>query len=464
MPDAGARALASLEAEQCVLGGLLLDNGAWDRVADLLTAEDFARPDHAVIYRHIGRLLGAGKPADIVTVDESIENSPDRGRAGGLTYLGTLAQNTPSTHNARRYAEIVRDWSHRRGLHGALQEAIERCHAPEGVDAAALASEVENALLRLVDARDPDLTRLGDAAAAALRRVDEAREKGGLLGLSTGLVDLDRMTGGAEPGDLVVVGARASMGKSSFAQGVAEHVAATAGPVLIFSLEMSDVMIGMRALADRARLAVPALRSGHVPEEGWGRLVDAVAALAELPVYIDDTPAIRPAQILARARRLQRRHGLRLVVVDYLTLMAGIGDTRDERVGGLAVELKAIAKRLNVPVLALAQLNRGLEDRPNKRPILSDLRESGVIEQAADLVLMLYREEVYDPSTPRRGIAELIIEKQRNGPTGTVYATWLPERMRFENFVGELPALEPQVVQRGFQPGSRRMSSHVTHE
>lgn len=453
----------SLEAEQSVIGALLLDNGAWGRVADLLHAEDFYRDDHRRIFRHIAKLIERGAPADVITVTEAIESSEDRGRAGSLAYLTSLAQNTPTAHNARRYAEIVRQRAARRQALSALQDAIERCSGMGEVDLAELVGGLEERLLHVVDRRAPELKQLHEVLAAAMERVDAVYSKGGgLAGLSTGLVDLDRLTGGLEPGNLVIIGARPSMGKTAFALGVAEYVARTAGPVLICSLEMSGQEIGMRQLAAASGVAVPDLRAGRLSDEAWRRLADGLGAVHDLPVHIDDSAAVRPAHVLARARRLQRRHGLRLVVVDYLTLMTGTGDSRDERVGGLAVELKAIARRLNVPVIALAQLNRAVEERPNKRPVLSDLRESGAIEQAADLVLMLYRDEVYNSDIEWRGIAEILIAKQRNGPLGTVYATWLPEAMRFENFAGEIPKPAPvRPVQRGFAPRHAREATDM---
>ena len=368
----------SIEAEQSVLGGLLLDNQAWERVADILAESNFYRDDHRRIYRHIGKLIEKNRPADMVTVFESIEQSEDKDKTGGLAYLGALAQNTPSAHNIRRYAEIVRE------------RAIQR-----------------------------KLIEVG-------------------TGIATGFHDLDQKTSGLQQGDLIIVAGRPSMGKTAFALNIAEHVAVNDRlPVAVFSMEMSGSQLAMRMLGSIGRLDQMKLRTGRLSDEDWSRLTDAVGKVHDAPIHIDETPALNCLELRARARRMHRQYdGLGLVVVDYLQLMSSTsyGENRATEISEISRSLKALAKEWHVPVVALSQLNRGLEQRPNKRPVMSDLRESGAIEQDADLILFIYRDEVYNPETADKGKAEIIIGKQRNGPIGTLNLTFIGEYTRFENY------------------------------
>ena len=434
----------SVEAEQSVLGGLLLNNAAWDRIADLISESDFYRADHRLIYRHILKLIEVARPADAITVSESLESTKEIGDVGGLAYIGALAQNTPSAANIRRYAEIVRERSIMRKLAETATSIADLAYNPMGREAAQLVDEAESRIFAISE--EGARTRQGfvemqPVLTEVVERIDllyNRENPSDVTGVPTGFSDLDRMTSGFQPGDLVIVAGRPSMGKTALALNMAEHVALDAGlPVGIFSMEMAASQLAMRLLGAIGKLDQHKLRTGRLAEDDWRRLTDAVGRLSEAPIQVDETAALNALELRARARRLHRQYGkLGLIVVDYLQLMSGSSrsENRATEISEISRSLKALAKELSVPVVALSQLNRSLEQRPNKRPVMSDLRESGAIEQDADLILFIYRDEVYNPDSPDKGRAEIIIGKQRNGPIGSVMLTFQGEYTRFTNF------------------------------
>jgi replicative DNA helicase len=436
----------SVEAEQSVLGGLMLDNTAWEKIADLLTDADFYRADHRQIYRHISMLIEDNKPADALTVAESLERSAKLDDVGGQAYLGSLAVNTPSAANIRRYAEIVRERAIMRRLAEVGTGITDSVFNPLGRSAKELLDTAEKEVFAIAEAGargrqgfvdiQPLLTKVVERIDTLYKRDNPSD----VTGIATGFTDLDRMTSGLQPGDLVVVAGRPSMGKTAFALNVAEHVAlAEKMPAAIFSMEMSGPQLVMRMLGSLGRLDQHKMRTGALNDDDWQKLTTSVGRLNEAPIFIDESGMLNPTELRGRARRLHRQQGgpgLGLIVVDYLQLME-TGNSMENRateVAEISRALKAVAKELNVPVMALSQLNRGLEQRPNKRPVMSDLRESGAIEQDADLILFIYRDEVYNQESPDKGTAEIIIGKQRNGPIGTVKLTFLGQYTRFENF------------------------------
>jgi len=436
----------SVEAEQSLLGGLLLDNQAFDKIADLVTAEDFYRDDHRRIYRHLARLIEHAKPADVVTVAESIEASEDKDRTGGPAYLGSLAQNTPSALNIRRYAELVRERSVQRRLITVATEIAESALTPSGKEIGQLLDEAESRILE-VGERGQRGTQGFESIQPVLARVFERidhlyhqENKSDVTGQQTGFADLDERTAGLQEGELIIVAGRPSMGKTAFALNMAEHVAVKSGiPVAIFSMEMGARQLAMRLLGSIARVDQHKMRTGRLNDEEWSKLSTAMGKLHDAPIFIDETGALNALELRTRARRVHRQCGkLGLVVVDYLQLMSASNQNQNENrateISEISRSLKALAKELSVPVVALSQLNRALETRNEKRPMMSDLRESGAIEQDADVILFIYRDEVYFPDKPdAKGKAEVIIGKQRNGPIGTVNLTFLGEHTRFED-------------------------------
>jgi replicative DNA helicase len=436
----------SVEAEQSVLGGLLLENEALDKVADLIAASDFYRHDHRVIYEHISRLIEQNKPADIVTVAESLDSTAELNSVGGIAYLGALAQNTPSAANIRRYAEIVRERAVMRNLVEIGSSIAESAFNPQGKDAAQLLDEAEARIFALAEGGKRssegfiDIKTLLPQVADRIDQLFQRDSTSDVTGISTGFVDLDSMTSGMQPGDLVIVAGRPSMGKTAFSLNIAENVALDSNyPVAVFSMEMGAAQLAMRMIGSVGRLDQHRMRTGRLEDEDWVRLTTALGKLNDAPIYIDESAGLNALEVRARSRRLHRQHGkLGLIVIDYLQLMSAIrpGENRATEISEISRALKALAKELDVPVIALSQLNRGLEQRPNKRPVMSDLRESGAIEQDADVILFIYRDQVYNPDSPDKGTAEIIIGKQRNGPIGTVRLTFLGEHTRFENFAG----------------------------
>ncbi|MBY0238201.1 MAG: replicative DNA helicase [Burkholderiaceae bacterium] len=438
----------SIEAEQSVIGGLLRDNAAFDRIADLLSADDFYRYDHRIIYEQVVRLINSSKPADVITVFEAMTMLGKQDDIGGLAYLNAMAQNTPSAANIRRYAEIVRDRGILRKLVTVADQISGDAFNPQGKEVKQMLDEAESKIFAIAEqgARgavgwlpvQPLLTQV-------VERIDELYSRDNsseITGVPTGFADLDKMTSGLQPGDLVIVAGRPSMGKTAFSVNIGENVAIEAGlPVAIFSMEMGGAQLAMRMLGSVGELDQHRLRTGKLIDEDWPRLTMAIQKMNDAQVFIDETPALNPIEMRARARRLSRQCGkLGLIIVDYLQLMQGskAGDNRAAEISEISRSLKGLAKELHCPLIALSQLNRSLEQRPNKRPVMSDLRESGAIEQDADVIIFLYRDEVYNPDSPEKGTAEIIIGKQRNGPIGAIRLTWRGMYTKFGNYSGSL--------------------------
>ena len=437
----------SVEAEQSVLGGLLLDNEALDKIADILHEDDFYRYDHKLIYQHISRLIQLARPADIVTVAESLESNAELTSIGGLAYLDALAKNTPTAANIRRYAEIVRERSIMRKLVTVGSEIAESAFVPQGRDAQQLLDEAEAKIFKIAEA-DGNATQgfidIKELLGPVVNRIEELyqrEDQSHVTGIATGFDDLDERTSGLQPGDLIIVAGRPSMGKTAFSLNIAEHIALEIKkPVAVFSMEMAAIQLATRMVGSVGRLDQHKMRNGKLDEEDWPRLTMALGKLNEAPLYIDEGAGLNAFELRARARRLQKscKQNLGLIVVDYLQLMSANGgrasENRATEISEISRSLKSLATELNVPVIALSQLNRSVEQSPDKRPVMSDLRESGAIEQDADLILFIYRDEVYNPDSEDKGTAEIIIGKQRNGPIGRVRLTFLGQYTRFENF------------------------------
>ena len=433
----------SIEAEQSVLGGLLLDNGAWDRAGDLLTDGDFYRFEHRTIFAAIGTLISATKPADVITVFEQMQSLGKAEECGGLAYLNALAQSVPSAANLRRYAEIVRERAILRKLVAASDEIATNAFNPQGRSVSQILDEAEGKIFKIGE--EGSRTKQGfqpidQLVVQLIDRVNELAENGAedVTGVRTGFNDLDRMTATLQPGDLLVLAARPSMGKTAFALNIAEHVTVQEGlPVVVFSMEMGASQLALRMVGSLGRIDQSGLRTGRLRDDEWGRLTEAVDKLGKASLFIDETPALTPAELRARSRRQARQCGkLGLIVVDYLQLMSGSGSGEENRateIGEISRGLKALAKELQCPVIALSQLNRSVESRTDKRPMMSDLRESGAIEQDADVIMFIYRDEYYNKDSKEPGIAEIIIGKQRNGPVGTVKLTFLKPLTKFDN-------------------------------
>lgn len=446
----------SMEAEQSVLGGLLLDNASFDKIADLLGEEDFYRDEHTRIFRQIRRLLERGKPADVVTVAESLDHAGEAGDTGGLAYLGELAANTPSAANIRRYAEIVRDRAILRKLVTAGDEIAGNALTPLGRDPKQLLDEAEAKVFAIAESGFRSQTgfqHINPLLTQVVERIQELHDRDNpsdITGVPTGYHDLDGRTSGLQPGDLIIVAGRPSMGKTSFALNMGEHVAIEVGlPVAVFSMEMGGSQLAMRMLSSVGKIDAHRVRTGRLNDDEWSRLSFALGKMHEAPLYIDEQPALNPIDLRARARRLARQCGkLGLIIIDYLQLMTAAnpsgGENRASEISEISRSLKGLAKELNVPVIALSQLNRSLEQRPNKRPVMSDLRESGAIEQDADIIMFIYRDQVYNPDSPDKGTAEIIIAKQRNGPIGTVRLAFVGEYTRFENLAHGMGRVEDQ--------------------
>jgi replicative DNA helicase len=434
----------SVEAEQSVLGGLLLDNKAWERIADRLREEDFYRYDHRLIYQHISRLIEASHPADVVTVYDSLVSSGKGDEVGGLSYLNDLAQSVPSAGNIARYAELVRERAILRYLISVTDEIAESAFNPAGRETGQLLDEAESRIFAIAQEGNrgsQGFVELQTVLTKVVGRIDELYHRDNpsdITGVPTGFHDLDSRTSGLQPGDLIIIAGRPSMGKTSLALNIGEYVAIDHGlPVAVFSMEMGGSQLAMRLLSSVGRLDQHRVRTGRLTDEDWPRLTHAIQKMQETQLFIDETPALNTLELRARARRLSRECGqLGLIIIDYLQLMsaASAGENRATEISEISRSLKALAKELNVPVIALSQLNRSLEQRPNKRPVMSDLRESGAIEQDADVILFIYRDEVYNADSPDKGTAEIIIGKQRNGPIGTLRLTFVGEYTKFENY------------------------------
>jgi replicative DNA helicase len=435
----------SVEAEQSVLGGLLLEASALDKISDLMTDEDFYRQEHRLIFRQIVRLSEQAKPVDVITVAEALEISGELDKVGGLPYLGSLAQNVPSAANIRRYGEIVRERSIMRKLAEVGSDIASSAYNPTGRDAAQLLDEAESKVFEIAEAGSKGqqgFVPMPPLLSQVVERIETlyARDNpSDITGTATGFTDLDRKTSGLHPGDLIIIAGRPSMGKTALAINIAENVAMDSNkPVAIFSMEMGASQLVMRMIGSVGKLNQQDLRTGKLQDDDWGRLTHALGKLNDAPIHIDESAALSSLDLRARSRRLHRQNnGLGLIVVDYLQLMSSnagkASENRATEISEISRSLKALAKELQVPVIALSQLNRSLEQRTDKRPVMSDLRESGAIEQDADLILFIYRDEVYNPDSPQQGKAEIIIGKQRNGPIGKVELVFRGEYTRFDN-------------------------------
>lgn len=433
----------SVDAEQAVLGGLMLDNSAWDQVADRLTESDFYRPDHRIIFRVMADLVLRCKPLDIITVSEALGSVPALQAPGniGLAYIGELAKNTPTSANIAAYADIVRERSILRQMIEVGAEITEAGFQPGSRFALELLDDAERKVFAIAERGGrkgigPQL--ISEIFAKTVDRIGALfHANSPITGVPSGFHDFDRMTSGLQAADLVIIAGRPSMGKTTFAMNIAEHVAmSTEGAVLIFSMEMPGESLAMRMLASLGRIEQQRIRSGQLDDDDWPRLTSAISMMSSKKLLIDDSGALSPFEVRARARRVAREHGLSMIIIDYLQLMRvpGNSEHRAAEISEISRSLKALARELNVPVVVLSQLNRGLEQRPEKRPMMSDLRESGAIEQDADLIVFIYRDEVYNKESHDKGTAEIIIAKQRNGPTGMTRLTFLGQYSRFENY------------------------------
>ncbi|RKR06624.1 primary replicative DNA helicase [Kushneria sinocarnis] len=435
----------SLEAEQSVLGGLMLDNSAWDEISDRLISDDFYRFEHRDIFNAMGQLAEEGRPLDVVTLSESLESRDRLERIGGLAYLAELARNTPSASNIRAYADIVRERATLRKLIQAANQIAEGAFNPQGRPADELVNEAERLVFQISESRPKFGGPVGmsQLLTKAVDRIDELFNlKGQMTGLSTGFRDLDDMTSGLQPSDLVIIAGRPSMGKTTFAMNLVEHaVVSSDKAVAVFSMEMPAESLMLRMVSSLGRIDQTRVRNGQLEDEDWPRLTSAVNLLKDKQLYVDDTPALSPNEMRARTRRLAREAGgIGLIMIDYLQLMQvpGMSENRTAEISEISRSLKGLAKEFNCPVVALSQLNRSLEQRPNKRPVMSDLRESGAIEQDADVIAFVYRDEVYNKDNPdNKGLAELIIGKHRNGPVGTVHMAFIGKYTRFEDLAPE---------------------------
>ena len=434
----------STEAEQSVLGALMLNNDAWFDVADIVTAPDFYRPQHQIVFESMAALSSNNQPLDAVTVSEALQARGLLDKAGGIAYLAELVESTPGASNAAAYARIVRDRSTVRKLIAVASRISERAFLPEGKSDEELLDLAEQEVFEIAEERvkNDGPVEVNPLLERAVKRVqDLSKSQGGLTGMPTGFKDLDYLTTGLQPSDLIIVAGRPSMGKTSFAMNMVEHaIINNNAATLVFSLEMPADQLVMRMLSSLARIDFSRMRSGELDEKDWDRFTGAAGQLRDKPLHIDDSAALTANEMRARARRIARQYkdsGLGLIVVDYLQLMRGSGkpENRTTEISEISRSLKALAKEMRCPVVAAAQLNRALETRTNKRPIMADLRESGAIEQDADLILFVYRDEVYNKETEDKGVAEIILGKQRNGPVGTVRLSFLNQLVRFEDHV-----------------------------
>jgi replicative DNA helicase len=435
----------SIEAEQSVLGGLMLDSAAWDQVADRVVAQDFYRNDHRLIFEAVAGLIERSQPCDAVTLSGHLESQGLLDQVGGLAYLGSLARDTPTwSSNIRAYADIVRERSVLRQLITAGNLIVGAALEPEGREAREIVDDAERAVFEIAEAGSRGkigFRTVKSILPEVVNRIDELYHSDGkMTGVATGFRQLDDMTSGLQAGDLIIIAGRPSMGKSTLAVNIAENAALGSNKsAAIFSMEMSAESLTLRMISSLGRINQSNLRSGRLQEEDWPRIDSAMTQLSGAKIFIDETPGLTPTEIRARSRRLKRERGLDLIVVDYLQLMqvTGTKENRATEISEISRSLKALAKELKVPVIALSQLNRGVEQRVEKKPVMSDLRESGAIEQDSDVILLIYREEVYDKNTTRKGIADIIVAKQRNGPTGDFQLTFLGEYTKFENYAPE---------------------------
>ncbi len=434
----------SVEAEQALLSGIMLDSEAWDQVADAVTPSDLYRADHRHIFKAIAELVELGQPPDAVTVSEHLSMQGRLQDAGGTDYLAQLVADSVGAANIRAYAQIVRDRAMLRQLIGAAGEIAASAYAPEGREVAEIVDEAERRIFDVADRRQrigagfERVNELVEESWTRLRKLSDSPNE--IIGVATGFNNLDKLTAGFQNGDLVIIAGRPSMGKTALALNITAFAAAgNRVSTGILSMEMSKEQIMFRLIGSIGRINQKRLRNGRLSDDDWVRVQRSLDTLAGAPLFIDDTPALKPTEVRARARRLKREHDLGLIVVDYLQLMqaGGYNENRNTEISRISQSLKSLARELNIPVVVLSQLNRSVEQRTDKRPMMSDLRESGAIEQDADVIIFIYREERYDPETRDKGFAEIIVAKQRNGPTDTFRLVYKGEFTRFENFVPE---------------------------
>lgn len=432
----------SIEAERSVIGGLMLDPQAWDSVSEILIDMDFYRPEHRQIFSVMTKLVDDSEPVDVVTIGERLDKRGELDDIGGMAYLIEVADATPSSANIVNYATIVKERSLLRRLIATTNEISSRAFQPEGLTATEVLDEAERKIFQIAEGdKKQGAPRIAsDILNATVDKIDELyHQEGAITGLSTGFTDLDDMTSGLQASDLVIVAGRPSMGKTTFAMNLVENATMISDlPVIVFSLEMPSEQLMMRMLSSLGRIDQTRMRSGQLVSEDWDKLMSAVKMLKDRKLFIDDSPGISPTEMRSRIRRIAREHGggkVALVMVDYLQLMQipGYSEGRTNEISEISRSLKAIAKEMECPMVALSQLNRSLENRPNKRPVNSDLRESGAIEQDADIISFVYRDEVYNEDTPYKGVAEIIIGKQRNGPIGTCRLAFVGKYTRFED-------------------------------
>jgi len=429
----------NIEAEQSVLGGILIDNEALPKVLEIIEPNDFYRDNHKKIFLAFLELFENNIPLDIITVTELLQKKGELTNVGGATYLASLVDSVPTTANITHYAKIIKEKSILRSLIAKATDIV-NLGFEASEDVAEILDKAEEAIFSITQQRiQTSYYSIKEIIKQTFETIEElSSKKDSVTGIPTGFIDFDRLTAGLQPSDLIIIAGRPVMGKTSFTLNIAQHAAIRAGvPVGFFSLEMSKEQLALRMLCAEARINSQKIRSGFLSERDWLRLTDAAATLSEAPIFIDDTPALSVLEIRAKARRLKSEHNIGLIIVDYLQLMKGKGrvDTREREISEISRSLKALAKELNIPVVAVSQLNRRVEERENKRPRLADLRESGAIEQDADLIVFIYRDEVYNEDTPDKGIAEIIIGKQRSGPTGVVKLAFLDKYTRFENLL-----------------------------
>ncbi|KGW26962.1 replicative DNA helicase [Burkholderia pseudomallei] len=449
--DGGRAVPMAIEMEQSVLGALMIDNDAIDRIGEL-RAEHFFRFEHRIIFEGITKLIVAGRSADVVMVFEWLSTNGHLDKTGGLPYLNAIVQNTPGAANIARYAEIVVDRAKMRHLIAAADEVAAEVVNRNGKSVNELIAFAQAKFEPLSDGRTEGPKFIGEYLTPVVETIDREYHGNAPTAISTGLSDLDfKLGGGMRGGDLVIIAGRPSMGKTALAMAIGEHVAERHGPALVDSLEMPGTQLAQRAISRQGDIALQRVRNGSkFSDEDWPKLTNVVGRLTELPLLVDETAGMSLPEIVSRARAVKRKHGLKLLVVDYLQLMTGGPDERhDLRIASYSAGLKALAKQLDIPVIALSQLNRALEQRPNKRPTMADLRDSGAIEQDADTILFLYRDEVYHENTPDPGIAEIIIAKQRNGALGTAYAAFIHEQAKFGDLaMGYIPTPRRQPRQQ----------------
>jgi replicative DNA helicase len=439
----------NIEAEQSVIGGLLLDNNAIDRIVGILSESDFYRHDHQVIFSHIEKMIARNQPADIVTVAESMEAAGVLERVGGISYIGAMAQNTPGSANIKRYAEIVRDKAVARSLISIAAEIQEDLYSTADIQSSL--DRAQSSIMGITESKQTDdPVAVRELLPACADRIDAAFH-GEIKSIKTGFDDLDReLGGGIEPGDLIIVAGRPSMGKTAFATQIARNIQSDKEAALLISCEMGSAQIVMRLISADARVNSYKLRNGKMEDEDWTRLASGIGRLNNINMFIDDK-TFTIAGVRAKARSIKRKHGLSVIVIDYIQLMRGEGTNREQEVSSISRGLKAIAKELDVPVIALSQLSREVEKRADKRPVMSDLRDSGAIEQDADIIVFLYRDDYYNEDSPYKGTAEAAISKNRNGATGRVIFTFEKEHTVFLPFTGQVYEFrKPAPKARGF--------------